>query len=70
MLRGTVLFYLVIGLFMGRLCILDQLDSSPRTGADAHRTILPPDLCGLLYRLLSGHHSFNADLLRGFPGKP
>lgn len=62
-------FYPVIGLFMGRLCIFDQLDPSPCTGADAHRTFLPPDLCGLLYCLLPGHHSFHADLLCGFSGE-
>lgn len=68
-LRGTVLFRPVLGLFMGRLCVLDQLDPSPRTGADAHGTLLPPDLCGLLHSLLPGHYSFHADLLCGFPGE-
>lgn len=68
-LRGTVLFHPVIGLFLGRLRVLDQLDPSPRTGADAHGTLLPPDLCGILHRLLPGHHSFHADLLCGLPGE-
>lgn len=67
--RGIVLFHPVTGLFMGRLCVLDQLDPSPCTGADAHGTLLPPDLCGLLHCLLPGHHSFHADLLCGFPGE-
>lgn len=69
MLRGTVLFHPVTGLFMGRLCVLDQLDPPPCAGADAHGTLLPPDLCGLLHCLLPGHHSFHADLLCGFPGE-
>lgn len=55
---------------MGRLCVPDQLDSSPCPGADAHRPFLPPDLRGLLYCLLPGHYTFYADLLCGFPGEP
>ena len=70
MLRGAVLFPPVLGLFLGRLRVLDQLDPSSCTSADAHGTFLPPDLRGLLYCLLPGHHSFHADLLCGFPGEP
>lgn len=68
--QRTVIFHPALGLFMGRLCVLDQLDPSSCAGADAHRTFLSPDLCGLLYCLLPGHNSFHADLLCGFPGEP
>lgn len=69
MLGGTVLFNAAAGLFVGRLRVPDQLDPPPRAGADAHRTLLPPHLRGLLHGVLPGHHSLHADLLCGLPGE-
>lgn len=65
-----VLFCAAAGLFVGRLRVPDQLDPPARAGADAHGTLLPPHLRGLLYCLLPGHHPVHADLLRGLPGEP
>lgn len=54
---------------MGRLCVPYQPDPSARLGADANRTILSPDLRGLLHCLLPGHYPVHADLFCRISGR-
>ena len=49
---------------MGRLRVLDQLDSHPRFRSDDLWPLLAPHLCRLLNGLRSGNHSVHANLFR------
>lgn len=62
-------FFVYLGFLLGWLCVPDQPYPPPCPGPDAHRTILPPHLRGLLHSLLPGHHPLHADLFCWFPGK-
>lgn len=57
------------GFFLGWLRVFDQPNSTSCPGADVDWTVLPPDLCGLLYSILLRNYPLNADLFCRFPGK-
>lgn len=56
------------GLLVGWLRLPDQPHPLARAGADAHRALLPQDLCSLLHSLLLGNHPVHADLFCWLPG--
>jgi len=71
LLVGHVGFGLLLyGLLLGWLCLPDQSNPAARAGADDHRTFLAQDLHSVQHALLRGHHSINADFVRGIPAYP